>query len=189
MQSDIPRPVFPSYKSLETATSGPLAPSVSFCNIGVESNAVPMNNIAIRAATIDDFETIYSFVCSLMEITFDKRMLRQCYQICLACPNNYYLVALNDDKAIGYLSCHGQVLLHHGGMVYEIQELYVLPEYRSEGVGKLLLHSIERHLVGDKYKLLEVASNMRRVDAHRFYETNGFDKNTFKFVKYPSVKS
>lgn len=147
-----------------------------------------MNTISVRLATIDDFDSIYTFVCGLEETIFDKEAMRKCYDICLSGNNNFYFIAFENDTPIGYLSCHGQVLMHHCGMVYEIEELYVLPEYRSEGVGRLLLHTLERHLEGERYELLEVASNMRRVDAHRFYENNGFDKNTFRFVKYPSVK-
>lgn len=148
-----------------------------------------MNSTSTRLANIDDFECIYVFVCDLENATFDKDAMRRCYYTCLAGTNNYYFVALENETPIGYLSCHGQVLMHHCGMVYEIEELYVLPAYRNRGIGKLLLHTLERHLDVEPYALLEVASNIKRVDAHRFYETNGFDKNTFRFMKLPKVES
>ena len=88
---------------------------------------------------------------------------------------------MKNDKPVGYISCHGQILLHHCGLVYEIQEMYVLPEYRSKGVGKILLNALLERLSNENYVLLEVASNMKRVDAHRFYEANGFLKTTYKF--------
>jgi len=142
-----------------------------------------MNDLVIRPATPDDFDAIYTFVCGLEEQVFDKAELRQCYEVCLAAENSYYLIATLGNRPIGYISCHGQILMHHCGWVYEIQELYVLPEHRSLGVGKILTQAIEKILAEKDYKLLEVASNMRRTDAHRFYETNGFEKTSFKFKR------
>jgi PhnO protein len=77
----------------------------------------------------------------------------------------------------------GQILLHHNGLVYEIQEMYVLPEYRSRGVGKILLDTLIERISVDDYVLLEVCSSFKRLDAHRFYEANGFEKTTYKFKK------
>ena len=142
-----------------------------------------MNHILTRPATIKDFDHIYDFVCGLENERFDKALLRQCYDACLHTANTHYLLAVKDNTPIGYISCHGQILLHHCGLVYEIQEMYVAPEYRSKGVGKILLDALLEKIANDNYVLLEVASNMKRVDAHRFYEANGFVKTTYKFKK------
>ena len=101
-----------------------------------------MDNVLIRPATITDFDAIYDFVCGLEDEQFDKSEMRQCYVTSLYPPHRHYLVATVDDRAIGFISCHGQILLHHCGLVYEIQEMYVIPEYRSKGVGKLLLEAL-----------------------------------------------
>src|ERR1043165_7473669 len=101
-----------------------------------------MENVVIRLATPADFDAIYDFVCDLEGQTFNREILQPCYEICLIGEYNHYLVATLEDKAIGYLSCHGQVLMHHGGLVYEIQELYVEPEYRSMGIGGLLIDAL-----------------------------------------------
>lgn len=142
-----------------------------------------MNNMHPRQANLKDFDAIYEFVCGLENERFDKALLKQCYEVCLDTPNTHYLVATANDKPVGYISCHGQILLHHCGLVYEIQEMYVLPEYRSRGIGKILLDALLEQISKENYVLLEVASNMKRVDAHRFYEANGFVKTTYKFKK------
>ncbi len=144
-----------------------------------------MNDVQIRPAATKDFDAIYEFVCSLEDERFDKALLRQCYEVCLDTANTHYVMASIDDKPVGYISCHGQILLHHCGLVYEIQEMYVLPEYRSKGVGKILMDALMERIEKENYVLLEVASNMKRVDAHRFYEANGFVKTTYKFKKLP----
>lgn len=144
-----------------------------------------MDNILTRQATMADFDAIYDFVYGLENEQFDKPAFKKCYEACIDADNHHYLLATINDKPIGYISCHGQILLHHCGLVYEIQEMFVLPEYRSCGVGKMLLEALLERINNENYVLLEVASNMKRVNAHRFYEANGFLKTTYKFKKLP----
>lgn len=98
-----------------------------------------MADFNIRAARLSDFDSIYRFVCGLEEQEFDKETLRPMFEACLENDNHIYLIAEVDGAPLGYISCHGQVLLHHCGWVYEIQELYVKPEHRSKGVGAALV--------------------------------------------------
>lgn len=142
-----------------------------------------MDNITIRLATPTDFDAIYEFVCGLENQQFNKEILQPCYEICLLGEYNHYLIATVNEVAIGYISCHGQVLMHHGGLVYEIQELYVAPEYRSRGVGGLLIDALMKIIKDKNFVLLEVSSNVKRKDAHRFYESNGFLHTSYKFKK------
>ena len=142
-------------------------------------------NILTRAAALSDVDSAYEFIYSLEDEVFDKAMFTTLYENNLNKEQHHYLLATVDDKPIGFISCHGQILLHHCGLVYEIQEMYVLPEYRSRGVGKVLLDALLARIKDDKYMLLEVCSSFKRADAHRFYEANGFDKATYKFKKVP----
>ena len=142
-----------------------------------------MTNIFIAPATPDDFEAIYGFVCALANEVFDRESMHGYYKQCLSAPHHHYLMAFANDVPVGYISCHGQLLLHHGGMVYEIEELYVEDKYRSMGIGRQLVRAIEDALAGSGLRSLEVCSNVKRTDAHRFYSNAGFRHTSFKFVK------
>jgi (aminoalkyl)phosphonate N-acetyltransferase len=135
----------------------------------------------IRPAVNDDFDAIYRFVCGLEEEEFDKDALREIYHHCLKREDSIYLIAVVADRPVGYLSCHGRLLLHHCGKVFEIEEFYIEPECRSKGIGRLLLAALHARLASVPHVLLEVCSNMLRESAHRFYEANGFEKTSFKF--------
>jgi len=129
---------------------------------------------------------IYRFVCELEDEQFDLNIFGEYYLQNISKAHHHYLIAIDGDKAVGYISCHGQILLHHLGLVYEIQELFVDKEYRSKGAGRQLLQALEEIIGKEKYELLEVASNMRRKEAHEFYLKTGFERTSYKFKKLRS---
>jgi PhnO protein len=137
----------------------------------------------VRTANAEDVQYIHGFVCELEDEIFDFDLFKEYYLQNISTPAYIYLVVADNDKPVGYISCHGQVLLHHLGLVYEIQELFVLPGYRGRGVGTLLLNALEEKISEQPHELLEVASNMRRKEAHAFYLNNGFECTSYKFKK------
>lgn len=139
----------------------------------------------IRPANKDDVDAIHRFVCELENEQFNFELFKKCYLQNISLPYHYYLIATDVESPVGYISCHGQILLHHLGLVYEIQELFVSKEYRGQGIGRQLLQAIEVLIGKEKYELLEVASNMRRNEAHQFYLKNGFEWTSYKFRKLP----
>lgn len=145
-----------------------------------------MFNIKIRPAEIDDADTIYQFICCLENLEANQfDLFRQCYQKNLHDPNKIHLVAQSSasNKLVGYVSCYGQLLLHHLNMVYEIQEMFVTNDFRRIGVGKCLLTALENILQAHGCVSMEVTTNKVRMDALRFYEQNGFVQTHFKLVK------
>ncbi|MBS1585046.1 MAG: GNAT family N-acetyltransferase [Bacteroidetes bacterium] len=139
----------------------------------------------IRPANKDDVQAIHGFVCELEDEQFGFELFEQYYLQNISLPHHHYLIATDEERPVGYISCHGQILLHHLGLVYEIQELFVSKGYRGQGVGRQLLQAIEALIGKEKYELLEVASNMRRTGAHEFYLKNGFERTSYKFRKLP----
>ncbi|MBO9635319.1 MAG: GNAT family N-acetyltransferase [Chitinophagaceae bacterium] len=140
--------------------------------------------ITIRPAAPSDVETIYSFICDLEEITFDLEVFQPLYTQNIADNNNIYLVADSEEgKTIGFISAHGQLLLHHLGMVYEIQEMFVHPEFRGKGIGHLLIGALETRLRDRECRSFEVTTNTKRVATQDFYASCGFNKTHVKFTK------
>lgn len=138
----------------------------------------------IRFATIDDLPSIYAFVCDLEEQTFDFELFQQYYRQNISEKNNIYLVAAdNNNITVGYLSCHGQLLLHHLGMVYEIQEMFVDPLHRGQGIGHRLIEVLETHLRDRECRSLEVSTNAKRLATQEFYAACGFTKSHVKFTR------
>ncbi|MEO6963675.1 MAG: GNAT family N-acetyltransferase, partial [Puia sp.] len=101
-------------------------------------------------------------------------------------PDYIYLVAVDDsDEAVGFLSCHGQQLLQHAGLVFEIQEMYVARHQRGSGVGKALIKELTLRMTKAGYKSLEVSARLTQTDAKKFFSRMGFVATHVKLVKGP----
>ncbi len=141
-----------------------------------------MEAIQIRPAAIDDFQYVYDFVNLLEKQEFDREKQWEIYLENACNPNHIYLIAWAHSLAVGYLSCHVQNLLHHGGLVGEIQEMYVNENGRSHGIGKKLIDNVKEIAKARGVLQLEVTSGFNREGAHRFYEREGFVHTHKKFT-------
>lgn len=139
-------------------------------------------HLVIRQAVDTDVAAIHKFVCELEEQSFDFDLFEVIYKNNIQRPDNIYLVATVNNLAVGYISCHGQMLLHHLGKVYEIQELFVKEEHRGKRIGETLIRALKERLAPEKYASLEVTTNKHRTDTIRFYERCGFDLTHVKFT-------
>lgn len=139
--------------------------------------------LLIRPATQQDFSVLHRFISELEEKPLDPVTFRAIYLRNLSDPRIHYLVAESDGQVVGFVSCHVQYLLHHVGKVGEIQELFVKPEFRNQQVGRQLVEAVEALARQERWVNLEVTTNQRRNDTHRFYQNLTFKQSHYKFVK------
>lgn len=139
-------------------------------------------DITIRLANAADFAAVYDFVNRLEGEVMDQSSQQLLYLKNVMHPEVIYLLAAADGRSVGFLSCHIQDLLHHGGKIGEIQEMYVDADFRGLGVGQQLVKKIKQIAKSRGVLQLEVTSRLSRTDAHRFYEREGFDFSHKKFL-------
>lgn len=98
-------------------------------------------------------------------------------------PHNYTQVGVFDEQqCLGITGCWSATKLWTGKYL-EIDNFVVHPDYRSQGIGKLLTDYIEQ-----KAKTLECSSIVLdaftgNFGAHRFYYNQGYAPKGFHFVK------
>lgn len=138
--------------------------------------------ITIRPTRQTDLLFVYDCLCDLEEAVLNREAFERIFQTNVANPNVRYVMAEADNVPVGFLNCHIQQLLHHAGPVGEIQEMYVLSDWRSRGVGQQLVEHIKGLARYEGWINLEVTSNRRRERTHDFYERMGFANTHVKLV-------
>ena len=93
------------------------------------------------------------------------------------------LVAESDGEVIGCLSTSVMHVLHRPAPVGRISMMVVDETHRGRGIGAQMVREAERLLAAKGCRLVEVTSNNRRADAHRFWESNGYEKTSSRFAK------
>ena len=140
--------------------------------------------IKIRRAEEKDLPVIYAFLCDLENCQFELSVFENIFFTNLMIEKYIYLVAENESATIiGYIGCHGQLLLHHCDWVFEIQELYVGNNFRKLGVGTALINALEKEITNLHHSLIEVTANKTRHGSHKFYVDQGFVETHKKYSK------
>ena len=87
--------------------------------------------------------------------------------------DHVFLVALRDENVCGWAHFHQVDLLTSPSYV-EVAGLVVDQACRRQGVGQALMQAGEAWAMKQNLKVVRVRSNIKREDAHAFYERAGY---------------
>ena len=139
----------------------------------------------IRAADASDSPGVKLLLEELEGRAFYQDIFSRIYTEYLEAPLTLIFVATQEEgEIVGFISCKGQSLLHHEGLVFEIQELVVTAAHQGKGLGRKLVAALKPDLEKLGAISLEVTSNKRRKEAHAFYQSVGFLNSHEKFTIY-----
>ena len=98
--------------------------------------------------------------------------------IALLQQSNYdqVYVAVVDEQVIGWIHIFYAVRLECG-LFCEIGGLIVGRDHQGKGLGKLLVNKAKEWCLSRGCSILRVRSNVKRTDAHEFYQAMGFQKS------------
>jgi putative acetyltransferase len=92
-------------------------------------------------------------------------LTREMYDAGIADKSNFGIVAIEDDKLIGY----GFMNI----VEREIKGMYVIPEFSRRGIGRMILSKLEEHAKSNGINTIKLNSTLNAVP---FYEQCGFTK-------------
>ena len=142
-----------------------------------------MPDCQLRPATPDDASAVYGLICELKQSEFDHQAFHAGFLANLQDRNMHYQLAVLDGTIIGMIGLHMQFHLHHARWIGEIQELVVMPQARSLGIGSQLLAWAEDYARHACAELTELSTSVKRTSAHRFYVREGYTQSHFRFTK------
>jgi diamine N-acetyltransferase len=92
--------------------------------------------------------------------------------------NNVYLLALLDEKPVGFAKVKKHSLNEHIESVaqMELQKIYILQEHHSKGIGQALLNEIKSIGENSCADFIWLDTHTSNDKAIRLYEKNGFKK-------------
>ncbi|MCX7027832.1 MAG: GNAT family N-acetyltransferase [Spirochaetes bacterium] len=91
------------------------------------------------------------------------------------------IVAVDEGKVVGWTSA---AIVDHFYLAryVEISGLIVDADSRNRGIGALLIAEVERWAAERNLGLVRLRANVVRVDAHRFYERQGFTRTKTQYT-------
>ena len=139
----------------------------------------------IRVAAESDIPSVLSLYTQLDqsgEVSMSLPDALEIFRHIESYPNYHIYVAEQHGELIGTFALLIMDNLAHGGTKSALLEAAVVDEkFRGAGIGKkMMLYAMELCEQNLCYKVC-LSSNFKREDAHRFYDSLGFQKQGFSF--------
>lgn len=145
-----------------------------------------MREIAIREAAEEDIPAILRLyaaarITDAESFTVDEA--REQLKLFRRYPSFRVFVALIDDAVVGaYELLIMDNLAKRGRKSGVVEDVAVDPAYQGRGIGRAMMnHAREQCRQAGCYKFV-LSSNLKREDAHRFYDALGFERHGYSFL-------
>ena len=145
-----------------------------------------VNEIFIRKAQLEDLNIIQNLNNELFKLekeNYDSTLVRdwslsedgkQYFEDLII--NNYVIVAIKDDKIVGYLAGSINEKGSYEEIQYgEINNMLVDNNFRGLGIGKLLIDKFKQYCKDNNINNLKVVASAKNIKAIEFYKNNGFN--------------
>ena len=145
-----------------------------------------MNDIIIRKAQLEDLNIIQNLNNELFKLekeNYDSTLVRdwplsedgkQYFEDLII--NHYVIVAIKDDKIVGYLAGSINEKGSYEEIQYgEINNMLIDNNFRGLGIGKLLIDKFKQYCKDNNINNLKVVASAKNTKAIKFYKNNGFN--------------
>lgn len=128
------------------------------------------------SAIRDILENDLGYNCELDKLNnrINEMLKRGNYQIFVVCDG---------DKVVGFIGCVSYLAFELENEGMKIIALAVSKEYRRKGIGTQLLKTAEQWAKENNIEVILLNSGLPREDAHVFYESQGYLKKSYGFIK------
>ena len=142
-----------------------------------------MINYKLRNCISDDIHFVYEMIVALEGENPGIEEFTEVFSTNLNDKNIFYIVAEHDEKIIAFASIHIQQILHHTGKVAELMEMFVDPDYRSNGIGEAMFWNLKDTAEACGCRYFEISSNIVREKTKTFLENLGVSLTHYKFTE------
>ncbi len=140
------------------------------------------NDIIFIEATLNDADAILSLVHQL-EHFISKETLLNNLKKNTEHPEYCIFVAKEDETVMAFAELHFTQFIHEPKPRARLTAFCVDEKHRNKNIGSEFLKFLEDICKQHHVSRLELTSNIKRLDAHRFYEKNGYLFMSKRFYK------
>jgi ribosomal protein S18 acetylase RimI-like enzyme len=140
------------------------------------------NNVRIREAKLSDASELAVLMCELGYETTRTEMQTR-LKLIFANPAYKTFVAISDGLVCGMVGTITCPSYEHNDPGGRILALVTLSAARRRGIGRALIATAERDFAQRGITRVALNTQLTREDAHKFYETLGYERNGWRFVK------
>jgi len=97
-------------------------------------------------------------------------------------------VAVRDGKVCGMIATLTYPSYEHNDPSGQILALVILRTMRRHGIGRVLIATAEKDFAQRGIRRIALNTRLAREDTHKFYESLGYERNGWRFVKQLSVR-
>ena len=143
-------------------------------------------NVLIRKAKEEDLPSILALLSEVDEPNQDSISLQKARAIfsqIQSYPNYHIYIALIEEDVVGtFALLMMDNLVHNGAPSGIVEDVAVRTAWQGRGIGKQMMeYAMKLCKEAGCYKL-SLSSNIKRENAHKFYESLGFIKYGYSFV-------
>jgi GNAT superfamily N-acetyltransferase len=145
-------------------------------------------DLIIRYAQPGDAAALAQLMCELGYETTKSEMQMRLQRI--ATDERYRtFVAVRDGNACGMIGTLTYPSIEHNDPSGRLVALVILRTMRRRGIGRALLATAEKDFAQRGIRRIALNTQLAREDAHKFYESLGYERNGWRFVKQLSVRN
>jgi ribosomal protein S18 acetylase RimI-like enzyme len=143
-------------------------------------------DFTIRHAKPDDAARLAQLMCELGYETTKLEMQMRVQRI--ATDDRYRtFVAVCDGNVCGMIGTLTYPSYEHNDAGGRIVALVTLSAARRRGIGRALVAAAEKDFAQRGIRRIALNTQLSREDAHKFYESLGYERNGWRFVKHLSA--
>jgi len=142
----------------------------------------------IRDAELDDAAELAVLMCELGYETKRTEMETR-LKLILSNPGYKTFVATMDGCICGMIGTLTYPSYEHNDASGRILALVTASTARRRGIGRALIATVEKDFAQRGIRRVSLDTRLTREDAHTFYESLGYERNGWRFVKQLPVRN
>jgi ribosomal protein S18 acetylase RimI-like enzyme len=138
--------------------------------------------LTIRAAEMNDAAALAQLMCELGYKTTKSEMQTRLEGIATdeRCRT---FVAVHNGEVCGMIGIVTYPSYEHNDPSGRILALAILSTMRRRGIGRALIATAEKDFAQRGIRRIALNTRLARENAHKFYESLGYERNGFRFIK------